>query len=156
MIGKLAEAYGASYCEARIFSVYGKYERAERLVPMVIGRLSKGEKVTIDRGDFVRDYLFAEDVADAVCHCLENRAEGVYNISSGEPVAIREIVLRAADLLGRRRLVEFCPDAEKEGRESHLIVGDNSKIRELGFKPRFSLEEGIAETLEWMKKSGRI
>lgn len=154
MIEKLAKDYGAAYCEARIFSAYGKYERSSRLVPSVIRHMLKGEKITIDKGGLMRDYLFAEDVAAAVYTCIRKRAEGVYNISSGEPVTIRQIVMQIADILGTENLVEFCIDEKQKN--PPLIVGDNLKIRSLGFQPRYRLDEGIHKILEWMKEEDRV
>lgn len=154
VLGKLAKRYDALYCEARIFAIYGKYEKKDRLIPLTAWRLSRNEKIVNTCGELLRDYIYAGDAANAICMLIETKASGVYNISSGKPVSIGQIVLRVAEELGKPGLIEF--DNSNKTDDFPLIVGDNARLGELGFVCAHSLESGIKQTLDWMMKEGKL
>lgn len=151
---KLAKRHDAVYCEARLFAIYGKYEKMARLVPLTAWRLSHNEKIINECGELLRDYIYIEDAVRAIHLLIREKASGVYNVSSGRPVSIGQIIMQIAGELDRRELIEFQNNDEEE--EYPLIVGDNAKLRGLGFVCVHSLESGIAHALEWMKKEGKL
>ncbi len=151
---KLAKMHDAVYCEARLFAIYGKYEKMARLVPLTAWRLSHNEKIVNECGELLRDYIYIEDAVRAIHLLIETKASGVYNISTGKPVSIGQIIKRIAKELDRRELIEF--HNNDKAKEYPLIVGDNAKLRGLGFVCAYSLESGIAQALEWMKKEGKL
>lgn len=151
---KLAKRYDALYCEARIFAIYGKYEKRNRLIPLTAWRLSQNEKIVNTCGELQRDYIYIGDAVNAIHLLLETKATGVYNISSGKPVSIGRIVMQVAEELGKPDLIEF--DNSNKTDDSPLIVGDNAKLEDLGFVSAYSLEIGIRQTLDWMMKEGKL
>lgn len=154
VLGKLAGRSGAIYCEARIFSIYGNYEKRERLIPLTAWRLSKNERIVNTCGELLRDYIYVGDAVNAMQLLIDKKADGIYNISSGKPVSIGQIIRRIAEQMGKTSLIEFHPSGEKE--PFPFIAGDAGKLRELGFTYGYSLEQGIRLTLEWMTKEGKI
>lgn len=152
-IKRMAERYDAVYCEARLFAIYGKYERAGRLIPLTVSRLKNHEQIINTKGELLRDYIYVEDAARAIKLLLEQKAEGVYNISSGRPVSIHDIIVQIADLLDKRNCVAF-EKTDFRG-ESPLIVGDNEKLKSLGFACRYSIEDGIRAAVAWLETEGR-
>ncbi len=151
---KLAADYNALYCEARLFAIYGKYEKMERLIPLTAWRLSHNEKIVNGCGELVRDYIYIEDAVNAIHMLIDKKAAGVYNISSGKPVSIGQIILQVAEELGKAELVEFelCGKSE----EFPLIVGDNAKLDKMGFACGYSLQSGVKMAIEWMRKEGKL
>lgn len=152
-IKRMAERYGAVYCEARLFAIYGKYERAGRLIPLTVSRLKNNEQIINTKGELLRDYIYVEDAARAINLLLEQKAEGVYNISTGKPVSIHDIVVQVADFLDKRDRLLF-EETDFRG-ESPLIVGDNEKLKRLGFTCRYSIEDGIRAAIQWLETEGR-
>ncbi len=154
VLGKLAAEYDASYCEARLFAIYGKYEKMERLIPLTAWRLSHNEKVVNWCGQLVRDYIYIEDAVNFIRILIDKRAEGIYNICSGKPVSIGQIVMQVAEELNKTDLVEFRNCGKSE--EFPLIVGDNSKLEKMDLTCEYSLQSGVRMALEWMRKEGKL
>jgi nucleoside-diphosphate-sugar epimerase len=135
----------------RIFYLFGPYEHPERLVGYVIRSLLQGRPARCSRGDQIRDFLYVEDVAEAFVALLESAVSGPVNIASGKPVALREVIDTIAETLNRPHLIQLgaLPDRENE---PPLLVADVRRLRdEVGWRPRYDLEQGMLRTIEWWK-----
>jgi nucleoside-diphosphate-sugar epimerase len=145
--------YGLSSAWGRIFFPYGPYEYVDRLVPSVICSLLKGEPARCSHGRQMRDFLYVQDVADAFVALLESEVTGAVNIGSGQAIAIKEVVYKIADLIGRSDLVQLgaIPSAAKE---APLLVADVTRLsNEVGYVSQFDFETGLMETVNWWKKT---
>lgn len=139
-------AAGASFCWPRLFNLYGPREAPARLVPAVIGALRSGGRARVSAGMQVRDYLHVEDAARAVAAIALGEVDGAINVGSGEGVTVRsvvEIVGRSLDGLDR---IDFGAIPTRPD-ETPRVVADVSRLRALGWTPRFDLAAGLADTL---------
>ena len=137
----------------RVFFLYGPGEYPSRLVPSVINSLLNGEPAQCTHGEQVRDFMHVEDVAAAFVALLDSDVKGVVNIASGTPLALKEIVYTIADKMGRRDLVQLGAVPSNVDDPAALIA-DIERLRdEVGFKPSFNLQDGIALSVESMKAS---
>ena len=84
---QLAKDAGIRFAWARIFYLYGDNENPRRMVPALINALLHGDIFSASTGEQVRDYLHVNDVASALWFIVEHQLNGIYNVSSGEPVA---------------------------------------------------------------------
>jgi nucleoside-diphosphate-sugar epimerase len=140
---------GLSSAWGRVFFVYGEYEHPKRLVASVINSLLRDEPARLSHGNQVRDLLNTKDVADAFVALLDSEVEGAVNIGSGEPVTIREVALRIAEMMSKRENIHFgvlplAPD------EPQYIVADVTRLRnDLLWNPAYTLKEGLMETIQW-------
>jgi len=135
----------------RVFFLYGPYEHPDRLVASVIRSLLSGEPARCSHGNQIRDYLFAQDVADALVALLESTLAGPINIASGQPLALKELVMRIGRLLGRTDLIRLgaIPAAATD---MPLVVADVTRLSgELGWQPRFDLDRGLEQTIAWWR-----
>lgn len=143
----------------RIFYLYGRCEPRARLVPSVIGSLLRGEKARCTHGRQLRDFLYVEDVAEAFVALLDSSALGVINVGSGEPVTIRSMVeeiARQLEMPGQSMSqVEFGAIEPAAG-DPAIVCADTRKMRDqVGWAPRWSLTDGIAETIKWWRTDAR-
>lgn len=146
---------GVSAAWGRVFYLYGPREPRERLVPSVITSLLRGESARCSHGRQLRDYLYVKDVADAFVALLDSDSRGVVNIGSGEAITIRSIVEEIARQLDSRGRVEFGAIEPPPG-DPPIVSADTRKLREeVGWQPRWSLTDGIAETIDWWKTDAR-
>lgn len=147
----LADKYNARYVEARLFSIYGKYEHPNRLITKTIGALLDEKIVKNSKWDLFRDYIYIKDAANAIKLLIENEcASGVYNISSGVPVSIREILEIISRQLNCINSIEFItPDTFEENK---LIVGNNDKMKALGFQCEYDIWNGINESIKYYRE----
>jgi nucleoside-diphosphate-sugar epimerase len=152
-LGEVLEAYSRqtrlSSAWARLFFLFGPEEPRVRLVPSVICSLVDGKPARCTHGQQLRDFLYVADVADALTALLDSSVQGPVNISSGQPMAIRDLVNEIARELKRPDLIEFgalpAPDVDPP-----MIVGDCTRLRdEVRWTPKRSIAEGIADTIAW-------
>lgn len=135
---------------ARLFYLYGPWEEPSRLVPAVIRALLADRPFPATAGEQVRDYLHVEDVADALVTLAAAKADGVYNVASGEPSEVRQLLSLVGELAGRPDLLQLGALPYRAW-EPPRICGDVSRLRDLGWSPRHSLRSGLAETIDWWR-----
>lgn len=151
---QLAKQKGAKFAWGRVFYPFGPQEDPRRAVPGVINALLDSRPFPATTGEQVRDYIHVEDVAGGFATLLESGAEGVFNISSGSPVMMRELLMRVGETLGKGELIEFGKLARRNF-EPPFIAGDNSRLRALSWAPRYTIESGLAQTIEWWRAHRR-
>jgi nucleoside-diphosphate-sugar epimerase len=143
---------GLSGAWARLFFLYGPHENPRRLVPAVTLSLLRGEPAKSSHGLQVRDYMHVQDAADGVVALLRSDAEGVYNITSGEPTSIRTIVQRIGDIVGRPELLQIGA-LPARANDLPLVVGNPEKTaRDIGWQSRIDLDPGLTATVDWWRQ----
>jgi nucleoside-diphosphate-sugar epimerase len=132
----------------RLFYPYGPGEPAERLIPSVIRGLLERKPVQCSEGRQARDFIFVEDVADALVALLGSTLSGVYNLGMGTATPIRDVVNLIASTLGRPELVTFGARASGPN-EPMRIVADMSRLNaDLSWRPKVAVREGIERTIK--------
>ena len=155
----LAQTYAYTYALpitiARCGNIFGGGDlNWTRLVPGTIRSLRHGEPPRIrSDGSYVRDYLYVKDVASAYLTLAEQAAEdGVrgeaFNFSAGNPLSVLELVAQIARLMGKRHLQPRILNSAKHEIPRQLLSSDKAHDR-LGWQPRYSLEQGLLETINW-------
>lgn len=137
---------------------YGPYQFPEKLIPVVIQNVLSRKSIPIyGDGMNVRDWLYVRDHAEALWRVLTAGKDGeTYNIGGHNEWANIHIVEAICDLIdemapklggGSRKLMAFVKD--RPGHDRRYAI-DASKIeRELGWKPAYTFEKGIRETVRW-------
>lgn len=146
----LAAAADMRFAWARIFNCYGPYEDERRVVPALIRALLRGESFPATEGEQVRDYVHVEDVASALVMLAERAGNGVFNIASGVPVTIRQLMETVGELLGGSHLIRFGALPYREW-DPRFMCGDNQRLRGLGWVPRYCLQSGLQQTIDWWR-----
>ena len=148
---KYAEKKGFDFAWGRIFYPYGPYEHPTRLVPSVIQSLLRDNPAQCTHGNQIRDFLYVADIADAFVTLLDSEVNGIVNIGSGKPISIKELVLQIAKYLGKEDAIRLGALPARDN-EPPFIVADISRLqKEVKWNPKYSLEEGIADTISWWK-----
>jgi nucleoside-diphosphate-sugar epimerase len=152
MLNSFSSSAGISSAWGRIFWVYGQYEYPNRLVPSVIRSLLAHKVAECSSGYQVRDYLYVNDVAYALVTILESDLNGAVNIGSGTPISIRQLVVQIAAYLEHPNLVEF-GTIPSQTQEANLVVAKCNRLQiALNWKPKFSLIQGIENTVNFWKQ----
>lgn len=132
---------------ARIFWPYGPGEPRGRLVSDLAHGLLTGVPVSLGDGEERRDFIYVDDVADAILAALDARWHGPLNIGSGGAVSVRKVAETMAALCGRHDLLWFGARAGPASK-ADLIEADVRLLRrQLGFRARHTLEDGLRATL---------
>jgi nucleoside-diphosphate-sugar epimerase len=142
----ICSAHEVPLAWARIFLPYGQGEDSRRLVPSLI-QVFQGKREPFGVNAIAyRDFLHAEDVARGFERLLLSDATGSYNISSGQPMQIAEVVRLIANTFnGDSRIVLDL--SNEQSSEPAMLIGDNGKLRALGWRVMRSVSS-IAASLE--------
>jgi nucleoside-diphosphate-sugar epimerase len=156
MLPTFARQYGVpSAAWARVFYLYGPGEQPERLVPSVIRALLRNEAMPCSHGEQVRDFLYSEDAADALVALLDSPVTGAVNVASGRPIALRSFLSTIGVLTGREHLLQFGARPTRPDEPPALIADVSRLAHEVGWKPRMSLEDGMARMIaRWRLEEG--
>ncbi|MCU1488172.1 MAG: NAD-dependent dehydratase [Actinomycetia bacterium] len=149
---RLAVEAGLSSACAHIFSVYGPGEDERRAVSSVVLGLLGGDRVAVSPGDQVRDYLHVADVAGALATLAEHDVEGGIDVGSGDGVELAAVFAEIGRLLDASDRIDWGARTAAAV-EQFSAVADPSALHQLGWRPRYSLVEGLADTITWWKQS---
>jgi nucleoside-diphosphate-sugar epimerase len=143
---------GLSSAWGRIFFQFGPDEDPERLVPSVICNLLANREAPCSHGRQVRSFLHVADVGAAFAAVLDSRLEGPVNIGSGERISIAELIYGIARQIGRADLVRLGAIEAPAGEPAVLVPDLDRLHREVAFRPRYGLNDGLADTIAWWRQ----
>jgi nucleoside-diphosphate-sugar epimerase len=152
LLDSYAKETGLSSAWGRIFLLYGPYEQATRLVPSIINAMLQGEPARCSHSNQIRDFLYVQDVADAFVALLESKVTGPVNIASGQPVTLKQVIYTIAEKLNRDELIQLgvLPTPLNDPR---VLIADVSRLNnEVGWLPKYDLNQGLDQTIQWWKK----
>ena len=135
---------------AHIFSPYGPGERCERVVPAVVRACLENRSIDVTSGEQRRDLLRVEDVASAVVSVMKSDLQGGVDVCSGVTTPLREVFRAIGEATGRADLIVIGGRPLATG-EPLEIAGDSSALAGIGWRPRWSLEAGIADAVDWWR-----
>lgn len=133
---------------ARIFFPYGPGEPRRKLVSSLVDAVAKGEVPSIAEPDRSIDYIYVDDVAEALARIVEGRIDGAVNVGSGTGITPHEIALTVARRL-RPSMLHAVEQIPGESQSRSRIIADVTRMRELlGEWPMTSFEEGLEAMLK--------
>lgn len=141
--------YGIPMNITRCSNNYGPYHFPEKLIPLTISRVLNNEKIPVyGDGQNIRDWLHVLDHCAAIDVVLHEGVDGeVYNIGGHNERTNLQVVKTILQALGKsEELIEFVED--RLGHDKRYAI-DPSKIEQLGWKPQFTFETGIHQTIKW-------
>lgn len=152
---RIARSYvagtGASFAWARLFNVYGPGQPDWSLVSSIVSHLLVGRRCPMTHGEQVRTFLHVRDVAEALLDIGQSPVEGAIHVGSDEVVTVRELAQRIGDRLGRTELLAF-GERTPAVRDAPRVVPSTVRLHsEVGFRPRWSLDDGLSDTIEWWR-----
>ena len=142
----------------RPFVVYGPAEAPTRLTSSVVRAAVVNGRIPLTDGLQKVDMLFIDDLLDGlILASVSREAIGqTFNICSGVPVSVRDIVQTILDVLGSEAVPEFGAIASRAS-EAEVLTGDWSHAHQiLGWKPRTTLKSGLRQTVEWILKQEKL
>jgi len=149
---EIGESYFSSsstkFIWVRPFFVYGPDQRTSSLIPLTFRSLLMKEKLSIQNPLALNDFINVYDVASAIVTLVEStQANGTYNVGTGKPHTVWEVVNFISSALGQKDVYECVTNPRMDA-----FWADTKKMNDLGWEPQLSLEEGISKTIEtWLK-----
>ncbi len=153
----LNEQYGTNYIGVMPTNLYGINDNfdleSSHLVPAIMRKMHEAKvdnKPQVEiwgTGKPYRELLFVEDMADATLFAFENyKGNSFVNVGTGEDLTIKQISETIQKIVGYDGELYFNTD-KPDGMYRKLL--DVTNLKELGWEPKYSLEEGLKITYEW-------
>lgn len=145
-----AKTYGIRVNITRCSNNYGPYQFPEKFIPLFITRALQNQPCPLyGDGLHVRDWIHVEDHVDGIWAVLTQGTPGrIYNIGARNPRPNREVAEAILRLLGRNPGL-ITPVADRLGHDRRYALDPTRIETELGWRPRFRWEEGLAATVHW-------
>jgi dTDP-glucose 4,6-dehydratase len=144
------ETYGLNVNITRCSNNYGPYHFPEKLIPLMVTNALEGKELPIyGDGRNIRDWLHVKDHSAAIDLVIHNGRPGeVYNIGGHNERTNNEIVHFIVEKLGvSKDLIKYVSD--RPGHDRRYAIDSTKIMTELGWKPQYTFETGIVETIQW-------
>jgi UDP-glucuronate 4-epimerase len=135
--------FGTPVSCLRFFTVYGPGQRPDMAISRFLRRCREGEPLPLyGDGTSRRDYTFVEDVTDGIVRASDHvRPWSIYNLGSGQPVRLVDLVDAVGRAVGRAPTVRWLPEQPGDVPLTHADL--EFATRDLGYRPRTTLAEGL-------------
>lgn len=159
---KMVESYYNSFelstVTVRPFNTFGPRQSSRAFIPTVITQALTLKKINMGSLEPIRDMTFVKDTAEGFIKVgLCDKAVGqVVNLGVGRGETIGTMVKMILRLLGKEKMpIEQDPARVRPVKSEVMrLISDNTKAREIcSWKPQYTLENGLIETIEWVKKN---
>ena len=169
---KMCEAfyqqYGSNFYSLMPCNLYGPGDNFDletsHVLPAFIRKVDAAKQSNLDHieiwgsGKPLREFLYVDDLTDAILFCLENiNAESIYssgishlNCGSEDEVSIRELLENIKQTIGYEGNV-ILDSSKPDGTFRKKM--DNSRIKDLGYSQKYTLKEGLEETYKWYQNN---
>lgn len=155
-----ARDFGLPYLVFRLSNVYGRYDndlhRMERVIPLFMDRLRRGQPLTLFGPDKVLDFTYVDDCVEGLWRGIEALAAGrvvneTINLARGEGHTLRQLCRYLSEALGVPATILEAPI--RVGEIGRYVARLDKARHLLGYEPKVSLAEGIRRSVAWDGKT---
>lgn len=147
---------GMKHIWTRIFSVYGPYDNDNTMIMYAINKLLAHERPSFTKSEQLWDYLYCGDAAQAL-YLLGSKGKdkSVYCIGSGAIYPLYNYIYKIRDNINKELAIGIGDREYTENQVMHLCADVTNLIKDTGFQPRYSFDEGIKLTIGWVKSQNK-
>ena len=147
---------GRPVSTVRIFTAFGLYESLPRLVPYVMDCCRRGEPPQLTAGHQKRDFIFAQDVIELLVLAAHHPAAPgqIFHAATGSVHSVREVVQTILAVTESLVRPVFGAMARRPDEPENWAAGIEHTAKILGWRPRFSLADGLHQTWRWFQSQG--
>ncbi len=144
-------AAGASCAWGRIFLLYGEDEHPDRFVSSIARGLLSGRPAELTSGRQVRDLMDVRDAGRAFAELALGATSGAVNIATGAGVRLVDVAKTLAETIGRPELLRIGAIPDRPNEPPALVADVQRLTDEVGYRPRCSLEDGLAHAIDYWR-----
>ncbi len=148
----LFEKYSFPVTIIRLYLVYGPNQDTNRVIPITIKNALKNKKFDCSSGQQLRDFIFIDDVINAIIKILRNKKTNgeILNIGSNKPARVKEVILKICYLVGAGKPI-FGKILMRKDEVMALYPNTNKAKKILDWRPKISLNIGLKKTINFYK-----
>jgi len=158
---KIAESFHLSFdlpvVIVRPFNTFGPRQSARAVIPTIVAQALKESAITLGNLEPTRDLNYVADTVEGFIKAAEapNCVGEVINLGTGREISIGKLAETILAIMGKRLPVLNAEERVRpKGSEVDRLCADNSKALELlGWEPKYTLEEGLNRTIEWITEN---
>lgn len=155
LVESFAKSFGVPAVTVRPFNTYGPRQSARAVIPSIISQALVKDEVAIGDTTTKRDFTYATDTAAGFLRAAvgEGLAGETIHLGTGQAVTIGDLAAEILKIVGRPVRLKSDPERFRPAdSEVRHLLSDNTKARRLlGWEPKVSLQEGLAETVAWVR-----
>jgi UDP-glucose 4-epimerase len=152
-----SRVWGVTSTSLRLSNVYGPRQNPHGeagVVAIFCERLLAGKSIAVNgTGKQTRDFVYVEDVAEAVGRAVDTRSVGEFNIGTAQETTITELAERLRELACPSAEISYAPAKAGEQMRSCIDISKAKKV--LGWAPSMDFRKGLGHTLEWYRTATR-
>ena len=148
----------------RLFTVYGPWGRPDMMVWLFVQKLLAGERLPVfNQGESYRDFTFVDDIVTGVLACLANppaddgnpkpggstKPHAIYNLGNNRSEKVLDVIEIIEAACGRRAVLEMLP--MQPGDVVRTYANIDAISRDLDYRPRTSIEQGVPQFVSWYR-----
>ena len=164
LIRSYRKEYGHRWISLMPTNLYGPNDNFDlengHVLPVLIRKFVEAQQtnaeevITWGTGTPLREFLHVEDLARAVLLCLDEYDDAQHiNVGTAEEISIKNLAEKIANKVGFKGKIVWNKN-KPDGTLRKVL--DNRRILDLGWKPQFSLDEGITKTIEWYRQTNKF
>ena len=144
--------YGLDVAVLRLFTVYGPGQTTDMAIPYFTRLIRSGEKVPVfGDGSTLRDYIYVGDAVDAIIGALtQDHGYQEYNIGSGIPFSIMEVVRHIEEYWGKEANIMYLPMPAGEAGDNYANI---EKARRFWPGPKWKFWQGLQQYNKWLENN---
>lgn len=149
-------SFGTPVTIIRPFNTYGPRQSARAVIPTIISQILAGKKqIKLGNLSPTRDLNYVKDIANGfiTVGLHENTVGDVYNLGTGQEISIGDLAEKIIELTEKE--VEIIEDTQRirpEKSEVERLLSNAEKAKKTtGWEPKYMLEEGLKETIDWIQ-----
>ena len=154
MIYSYFKCYGMDYVVCRFSNVYGMYDQSQRFIPLMLRKMKKNEDIEIFGKDKILDFTYIDDCVEGIIKCIakfDNVKNNTFNIAFGKGSKLIDVAkLIKKNLKSKSRIFL---GKNRQGEVVRFIADISKAKKMLGYKPEYSLEDGMKLAIDWYAKN---
>jgi len=137
----------------RFFTVYGPRQRPDLAIRKFARLIEQDKPIPIfGDGSMMRDFTYIDDIIEGVVAAMQKCAGfNIYNLGESRPITVNDLVTQIEGALGKKAIKEYMPPQPGDVERTYADV--TKAIKELGYKPKTTIERGLAEFVKWLRQS---
>jgi UDP-glucuronate 4-epimerase len=145
--------YGISLTCLRFFTVYGPRQRPDLAIHKFARLIEQGKAIPVyGDGTMSRDFTYIEDIIDGTVAAMEKCAGfNIYNLGESRPITVNNLIAEIEKALGKKAVKEHVPPQPGDVEQTYADV--TKAVKELGYNPTTTIEEGLAQFVTWLRES---
>ncbi len=162
MVQSYAHLYGFPSTGLRFFTVYGPFGRPDMAYYSFTKAILEGQPIRVNNaGRMKRDFTYIDDIVDGIvavrdavpeqggAHCIAGQAHRVLNLGNNQPTSLMRFIEIIEQSLGQEAQKEMVDLPAGDVLETYADIDASQEV--LGYQPKWTLEEGIPQFVEWYK-----